>query len=206
MAQILLVSAKKIKNFTEVNFNTDETLLLSSIQVAQSIGLQTLLGTRFLNHIEQAAANNTLTTAEQTLLDDYIQPYLLWQAVYEAFPTLYARVMNKAIIVGNTEQGSAVDLKTMQYLRQLHTDRAQFYSQRMMDYIINHQQDYPLYFQYRSTDGMPPQQEVYYNGLHFEPGIRILPKVGTGVSRGGLRGYWERTGPNGWCCGDYYSY
>jgi hypothetical protein len=201
MSQILLVSPKKIKNFTEVNANVDEILLLASVQVAQSIGLQTLLGTKFLNHIENAASNNTLTSPETTLLNDYIQPYLLWQAVYESFPTLFMRVMNKSIIIGNTEQGSAVDTKQFNSLRQIHSDRAQFYAQRMMDYLVVRPSDFPLYFQYSSLDGLPPSQENYYAGIHIQPGPRRLPRVGTAYSRGGIPAYFDRTYP-GVCCGD----
>ena len=84
---VLLVSARKIKTFTETNDNVDEQLLLANIQVAQDLGLQGLLGTRFFNHMLTAASGSTLTSAETILLEDYIQPYLLWRATWEALPT-----------------------------------------------------------------------------------------------------------------------
>ena len=74
---VLLVSAEKVKSFTSVNDNLDESLILPNIQIAQEIGLQTLLGTAFYQHILDAAQGATLTTAETTLLEDYIAPYLL---------------------------------------------------------------------------------------------------------------------------------
>lgn len=203
MASVLLLSAKKIKSFTEVNDNVDEKLLLANVQISQDIGLQNLLGTRFYNHILEAASGNTLTSAETILVEDYIQPYLLWRATWEALPTLWMRVMNKSIIVGNTEQGQAIDQKGLTYLRNIHQDRFSFYSQRLMDYIKNNPSDFPIYYQYTSTDGMAPQKEQYYAGLHFEPGIRKLPRVGTGSKYGynGIPSYFNPTDSD--CCADY---
>lgn len=199
MSSTLLVSAKKIKSFTEVNENVDEILLLANIQIAQDLGLQGLLGTRFFTHILDGAKNSTLTGPELTLLQDYIQPYLLWRATWEALPTLYMRVMNKSVIVGSTEQGNPVGTKDLNYLRNIHENRFSFYAQRMMDYIQNHPSDYPLYFQYTSTDGMPPAKENYYAGLHIEPGKRRLPKVGTAGGYGFLPSYTDPTDPD-YCC------
>jgi hypothetical protein len=199
MSSTLLVSAKKVKSFTEVNENVDEILLLANIQIAQDLGLQGLLGTRFYFHILDAAKNSTLTAPELTLLQDYIQPYLLWRATWEALPTLYMRVMNKSVIVGSTEQGNPVGSKDLNYLRNIHENRFSFYAQRMMDYIQNHPSDYPLYFQYTSTDGMPPSKENYYAGLHIEPGKRRLPKVGTAGGYGFLPSYTDPTDPD-YCC------
>lgn len=202
MSNVLLVSAKKIKAFTEVNDNVDEALLLANIQIAQDLGLQGLLGTKFYFHILNGAQNNTLTGPETTLLQEYIQPYLLWRATWEALPTLLMRVMNKSVIVGTTEQGSSVSTKDLNYLRNLHENRFSFYAQRLMDYIKNNPSDFPLYFQFTSTDGMPPSKENYYAGLHIEPGKRRLPKVGTASYYGNIPSYGDRTDPD-YCCYDY---
>ncbi len=120
---VLLVSSAKLKAFSQVNDNVDDALLLSSIQVSQDIGLQTLLSTTFYQHILNAVQTNTLTNAEDTLLQDYIQPYLLWRSVWEALPTIFMRIMNKSVIVGQTEQGNPIDQRQLTYLRNVHQDR-----------------------------------------------------------------------------------
>lgn len=198
---VLLVSSAKIKAFTQVNDNVDDALLLSSIQISQDIGLQTLLGTRFYNHLLDAVQASTLTTAENTLLQDYIQPYLLWRSVWEALPTLYMRIMNKSVIIGNTEQGSAVDKGSFTYLRNIHQNRYEFYAQRMMDYIKNNPGDYPLYWQYTSTDGMKPSRENYFGGIHISNAQpRKLPPVGWNNGVAGLPAYLDPS--SDWCCFD----
>lgn len=169
MSQLLLVSPEKIKDFTQVNSNVSEEILLPEVLVAQQIGLQTLLGTKFYNHILSVVQNGTYTAAEKTLVDDYIQPYLLFRAYYEVLPAIFMRVMNKTIVIGNTEQGSAITTKDLTYLRNIAMDRFQWYSQRLMDYIQNNQGDYPIYFQWTSTDGMKPSKENYFGGIHIPP-------------------------------------
>jgi len=163
---VLLVSADKIKAFTNINDNVDESLLLSNIQIASDLGLQNLLGTRFYNSILNKAQAGTLSSAETTLVQEYIQPYLIHRAYWECLPQIWMRVMNKTVIVGNTEQGTGVSSKDMIYMRQTAEDRFQFYAQRLMDYIINNPNDYPDYWSYSSTDGMPPSRENYFGGFH----------------------------------------
>jgi len=192
---VLLVSAEKIKSFSEINENVDEALLLSNIQIATDISLQTLLGTKYLRHIQNAAENSTLTSPETELLQNYIQPYLIQQAYYESLLGIYFRVMNKSVIVGNTVQGSAISTADLKYLRNLVFDRAQFYAQRLMDKLKDNQGDYPIYWSQSSNDGMKPSKENYFGGIHIEPGVRRLPPPG-------IKGYLDPSSdlanPN--CC------
>ena len=174
----LLVSSSKIKAFTEINENVDEQLLLSNIQIAEDTGLQTILGTQFYKHIKSAAQGNTLTGPETTLLQDYIQPYLIQRAYYECIPAIYMRIMNKSIVVGNTAQGSAISTADMKYLRSIAMDRYEFYAQRLMDYLKDNSNDFPIYFSYSSNQGMAPSRENYFGGFQVSPGFRKLPPPG----------------------------
>lgn len=193
---VLLVSAERVKSFTSVNENLDESLLLPNIQIAQEIGLQTLLGTQFYFHILDAAQGKTLTAAETTLLEDYISPYLLWRAVYEAIPEMYMRMMNKGISIGESPNAKSVDRGDMSYLRNIHKNRYEWYEQRLQDYLQPRNADYPLYFQYNSNEGGIPKAQVnYFSGIHITNGNRKAFRYWSG----GLPVYADPTGPN--CCG-----
>lgn len=177
MSNILMVSEEKLKSFTTINENVSVEVLLPNITISQEIGLQTLLGTKFYESILEKISTSTLNPAETTLLEDYIQPYLIHRAYWEALPTIYMRIMNKAVVVGSTEQGNSATMGDMRYLRNIQQNRYEFYSQRLMDYIKNNQSDYPDYYTYTSTDGMKPSKENYFAGIHISPGIRRVPKV-----------------------------
>ncbi len=203
MATVLLISETKLKNFTTINQNIDMALLTSCIYMAQELGLQTLIGTKgydyYTNLVKAVQLSGaTMSQPDKIMLDDYIAPYLIHRAYYEAMPEIFARKMNKAIVVGNTEQGSSVDLKGMAYLRDIEQGRYEFYAQRMQDRIRSYSNDYPWYYSYSDKDGMPNSKQTYFSGIHIAPGLRYPPRKNSWY--GNLPAY---QGPEYDCCGDW---
>jgi|688.fasta_scaffold76060_5 hypothetical protein len=194
--QVLLISQTKLKAYTTINQNMDEALLVSMIFIAQDLGLQTLIGTRGYNHYTNLVQANqlsgtTISTADRTMLDEYIAPYLIYRASYEAMPEMFARRMNKAIVVGNTEQGTSIDIKGMEYLRGIEQGRYNFYAQRIMDYILGNPSEYPWYYSFGNIEDMPPQKTQYFSGVWFTPGMRRPPR--TGMIPSNMRAYIDPT-------------
>ena len=203
MATVLLISETKLKNFTTINQNIDMALLTSCIYMAQELGLQTLIGTKgydyYMNLVKAVQLSGaTMSQPDRIMLDDYIAPYLIHRAYYEAMPEIFARKMNKAIVVGNTEQGSSVDLKGMAYLRDIEQGRYEFYAQRMQDRIRSYSNEYPWYYNYSDKDGMPNSKQTYFSGIHIAPGMRYPPRSDSWY--GNLPRY---RGPEYDCCGDW---
>ena len=192
-AQILLISETKLKAYTTLNQNIDMALLTSCIFIAQEIHLQALIGTKGYNYYQNLVRDNqlsgtTISTADRTMLDDYFAPYLVHAASYEAMPEIFARKMNKAITIGNTEQGTSIDIKGMSYLREIELSRYNFYAQRMMDYLLGNPSDYPWYYTYGHIQDMPPQKTQYFGGMWFTPGLRKPPR--RNQYSGNLPSYW----------------
>jgi len=203
MAPVLLISETKLKQFTTINQNIDLALLTSSIWMAQELGLQTLIGTKgydyYMNLVKAVQLSGaTMSQPDKIMLDDYIAPYLIRRAYYEAMPEIFARKMNKAIVVGNTEQGTSVDMKTMAYLRDIEQGRYEFYSQRMQDRLRSFPNDYPWYYSWTDKDGMPNSKQTYFSGIHIAPGMRYPPRTNSWY--GNLPAY---QGPEYGCCGDW---
>jgi hypothetical protein len=200
---VLLISETKLKSFTTINQNVDMALLVSCIWMAQELGLQTLIGTKgydyYMNLVQQVQLSGaTMSSADKIMLDDYIAPYLIHRAYYEAMPEIFARKMNKAITVGNTEQGTSIDIKGMSYLRDIEQGRYEFYSQRMQDRLRSFPNDYPWYYSWTDKDGMPTSKQTYFSGIHLEPGMRYPPRKNSWA--GNLPAYWGREYD---CCGDW---
>jgi hypothetical protein len=192
-AQILLISETKLKAYTTLNQNIDMSLLTSCIFIAQEIHLQALIGTKGYNYYQNLVRDNqlsgtTISTADRTMLDDYFAPYLVHAAAYEAMPEIFARKMNKSITIGNTEQGTSIDIKGMSYLREIELSRYNFYAQRMMDYLLGNPSEYPWYYQYGNIQDMPPQKTQYFGGMWFTPGLRKPPR--RNQYSGNLPSYW----------------
>jgi hypothetical protein len=181
MATVLLVSETKVKAFSTLNQNLDMSLLVSCIYMAQELGLQTLIGTKgydyYMNLVKSVQlSGGTMSSADRIMLDDYIAPYLIHRAYYESMPEIFARKMNKAIVIGNTDQGSAIDIKGMSYLREIEMSRYEFYAQRLLDRVQAYPSDYPWYYSYTDKDGMPSTSQTYFAGIHIGPGMRRPPR------------------------------
>lgn len=169
---VLLISEIKLKAFTNINKNVDMDVLKAEVQIAQDIHLQTLLGTKFYDHLlsQVSSTGNTFNGDELTLVNDYISPYLIQKAYAEAIPHLHYRTMNRAIVQGEMESATAVDTDTMKYLRSIQNQRADFYMTRLQDYLLigRGQNLFPEYLSSSTIDGMlPNKQEKYVNGIYL---------------------------------------
>lgn len=170
MANVLLISETKLKAFTNINKNVDMDVLKAEIKVAQDIDLQTVLGTKFYNNLcaQVTLTGNTFTPIEKELIDEYVAPFLIHSAYHTAIPHIHYRTMNRGIMEGEAESARGVDIETMKYLRNIQKQRADFYKQRLLDYLNlgAGQNQFPDYINYSTYDGMIPDRNAKYN-----PGI-----------------------------------
>jgi len=173
MANVLLVSENKIKNFSTINRNVDIDAIRAEISIAQDIHLQNILGTKFYDHLlsQVSSTGNTFNSDELTLVNDYISPFLIQVAYFEMIPHLHVRTMNVGLVAPAGLEGGrqGVDMETMKYLRTIQKQRADFYKQRLQDYLITGkgQNKYPQYLNYTNEDGMIPDKSDKYNSPIF---------------------------------------
>jgi len=169
---VLLISEVKLKNFTNINKNVDMDVLKAEIQIAQDIDLQTILGTKFYDHLlnQVSSTGNTFNAEEKKLVDDYIQPFLIQTAYFNSIPQIMYRTMNRGIVQGTMESAESINIETMKYLRSVQKQRADFYLQRLMDYLLigKGQNKFPDYVTQSTMDGMiPDRKQKYMNGIYL---------------------------------------
>lgn len=170
---VLLISETKLKNFTNINKNVDMDVLKAEVQIAQDIDLQTILGTKFYNHLlsQVSATGNTFNADETELVNTYIQPYLIQTAYFNAIPQIMYRTMNNGIVAGTMENAQSVDIATMQYLRNIQKSRADFYMTRLQDYLLigKGANKFPDYNTQSTKDGMiPDRSQKYMSGISLK--------------------------------------
>jgi hypothetical protein len=210
---VLLISEVKLKNFTNINKNVDMDVLKSEVQVAQDIDLQTILGSKFYNELlsKVSATGNTFNADELELVNSYIQPFLIQTAYFQAIPHLMYRTLNRGIQEGNNEFGSPVQIETMKYLRSLQKQRADFYLQRLMDYLLTGrgQNKFASYNNASTIDGMvPDRSQKYNNGIFLRNstrkgwGFKQLSNLNNG--QGGNISAYSEQGEAWWNCPDCF--
>jgi hypothetical protein len=200
---VLLISEVRLKNFTNINKNVDMDVLKAEIQIAQDIDLQTILGTKFYNHLlsQVSSTGNTFNAAETTLVNEYIQPFLTQQAYFQCIPQLMYRTMNRGIVEGTMENAASVDIETMKYLRTIQKQRADFYMTRLQDYLLigRGQNQFPDYVSQSTIDGMiPDRSQKYNNGIFLKHTTRKGYST-SDIARKGIAVYSELQNENPPC-------
>lgn len=147
MSKVYLISERTLKGFV-VAENLDSAYLNPAISEAQDIHLQQIIGTKLLNKIEDLVADGSIQNenAYKLLLDEYITPYLQYKTVASLVIPLAYKERNAGVVQTNNEYVYNTGLKDANFLRGYYSDKADFYSIRLTNYIQANSSDYPEYF------------------------------------------------------------
>jgi len=171
MAYVLFISEEKLKDSTAINLNVDPNLLLPYVRQAQKLYVEPKLGTQLTDKLKELITNNTIglpaNAAYKTLLDDYIGDMLPNWAFYHAVPFLRFKIENGNIYSKTSETGNALSTEESQSLREEVSNTAQYYTERLIDYICNNTSSFPEYNTNTGAD-VNPDQNAYYNGMNLE--------------------------------------
>lgn len=160
----LFVNEDKLKRSTALNYNVDTAFLLPFLKIAQDKHLQVILGTNLYDKISDDINNNNLTGVYKTLVDDYIQDCLVHYALVEALPYISYQIKNGSITQKNSENGNAATREDVNYLVQKERDTAEFYGQRIVDYLCYNDSSYPEYTTNTDAD-IDPIKNAYFTGI-----------------------------------------
>ena len=167
MAYVLFISEAKLKDSTAINLNVDVDLLLPYVRQAQKLYVETKLGTDLTQKLKDEITAGTLAGAYKTLVDDYIGDMLPNWAFYHAIPFLRFKVENGNIYSKTSETGTALTTEEAQHLREEVRNTAEYYTERMIDYVTNNLASFPEYSTNSGSD-VNPDRNAYYNGMNLE--------------------------------------
>jgi len=156
--QILLVSEEKLKAFTTINENVSPQLLISNILNSQETYLVNLIGSSFLKELYTQVRTNTVTAANQYILDEYIGQVVLQYGLMMALPFLKYKILNKSILSPKSESADSIDLDELKYLVAQVKNTAEQYAMLLQRYLFWHSADYPLWNNALAMDGVIPDR------------------------------------------------
>jgi len=167
MSYVLFISEAKLKDSTAINLNVDIDLLLPYVRQAQKLYVETKLGTDLTDKLKAEITAGTLAGAYKTLVDDYIGDMLPNWAFYHAIPFLRFKIENGNIYSKTSETGTALSTEEAQHLREEVRNTAEYYTERMIDYVTNNLSSFPEYSTNSGAD-VSPDRNAYYNGMNLE--------------------------------------
>jgi hypothetical protein len=184
MTTTLFISENKLKNFTDLNNSVDPDLLKNAVREAQDINIQRMLGYNLYQKMITDVNNNTLTGYYLTLMNEYLQDTLLYWSYYEALESIWLRPRNNGLLIPNGGvEASAVDSNTYDKKRQSVKNKAEWYAERMVGFLIDNQTQFPEFGTETGMEIYPDQRSqfkspfvnrnAYYENLQ-KMGIKII--------------------------------
>ena len=168
---VLLVSEQRMKQWTSLDNNIRIDVLTPSILNAQNLYIQDTLGTSFFDRLKEGVLNDDLTVTESDFLRDYVGPTLMQYALYMLLPNLKYKMVEKGILNGTSEETQPTTLQELQYLRESTIETAQFYDQRMKEFLWQNPGFFPEWLTWENN-GMPANRQTsYFSGLQSQRGF-----------------------------------
>ena len=146
-SNVLLIAEDTLKTYSNLNKNTFGDWILPAILEAQEMGLMPIIGECLYNKICELVAdgsiNDVLFTAYKDLLDDKIQPYLIYKTLSNIIPILNAKMANLGVVVTNDEHVVNLTQSESDLLKSYYSERCDFYTKRLQDFIKSNQSAFP---------------------------------------------------------------
>ena len=168
MATALFISRTDLVKNSIIDGNIDTDKLLGFLKVSQQIDIQNLLGTDLYNKISAdiisgAAGGAGLSGNYLTLVNDYVQPTLIWFAQMNYIPFAAYQIKNGGVFKHSSETAQNVDKNEVDYLVGKAREYANYYSTRLVDYLSFNDNLFPEYNSNTNED-IDPDTDTTFKG------------------------------------------
>ena len=147
--KIYLISEDTIKSNSILDANIYGKFLGTAIVETQDMYLSTIIGTPLLNRLYDLVASGDIMAAENSdyklLLDDYIQPVLLYGVQTSIIPLIANKVANAGVLVTNDEKNNNVDRDDVVSLTDFFRNKRDYYTEHLQTYLCKNSTKYPEY-------------------------------------------------------------
>lgn len=144
---VLLISEDYLKTESFLDDNVSGKYLLTAIKMAQDIELQSIIGTNLLHSIQKKVFDNVIELEDnwryKDLLDNYIQPFLLYQVLSEIVIPISYKMSNFGVMQSSDEKDYAVDNKQINLVKKFYFDKANVYKERLQNWLIYNRTEFP---------------------------------------------------------------
>jgi hypothetical protein len=167
----LYISSTRLKKDSAIGGSVSDELVMPYILLAQDMNILPILGTDLDAKLKAEIQAGTLTGVYKTLVETYLQPALVQFSFVSLVPYLRLRFVNNAVVVmGATDQSSSASYDDLKPVMDTATDAAEFYRQRMIDYLRNTSSSFPEYSSNTGAD-LDPTTRNYYAGINLDTNI-----------------------------------
>ena len=157
------ISTDYVYKWSVIENNVDADLITKFIAKAQELNIQAAVGENLYTKLLNDCPN--FTGLYLTLVKDYIQPAQTEWVVYHALPFINFRLTNKAVSQKNSDNSNPSGIDDLKWLRDQVRNNAEFYSERIKDFIKNNPTAFPEYYTRTNTFEVRPNKSNYFSGI-----------------------------------------
>tara|TARA_R100000458_G_C8250305_1_gene227389 strand:- start:25 stop:525 length:501 start_codon:yes stop_codon:yes gene_type:complete len=163
MATVLFITRTDLVKNSIIDGNVDTDKFIQFIKVAQEIEIKNYLGSKLYKKITDDISGSGLAGGYLTLVNEYVQPMLIWYAQAEYIPWASFQLKNGGVFKHTSENAETVSKTEVDFLVQKARNTAEYYTQRFLDYINNNSGSFPEYNNNTGGD-VYPDHDATFNG------------------------------------------
>lgn len=138
-----LLTQAQIKTWLPWSQNLDPEWYVSAMLNAQYTDLPCYLGDELIEELQTQIEDNTLTTANQNLLDR-LAPYLSNKTAVAAIPSLRTRVQGAGTMLSNAKEDTPATTQDLDRIMIDCNRMVEVYKTRFLKWLKDNKADYPL--------------------------------------------------------------
>ena len=112
----LFITLEELKRKSIIDGNVDTDKLIQFVEVAQDTYIQTQLGTKLYDKLQDGVINNNLNTANTTLINTYLKPMLIWFTQSEYMKYAAFQISNGGVFKHTSENAATVSKSEVDFL------------------------------------------------------------------------------------------
>lgn len=161
----IFITTSDIKRYSILDGNVDNDKFSQFIEIAQDIHTQTYLGTDLYNKLQSliiaGEVNDVGNENYKTLLETYVKPMQIHWSVVEIMPYIAYTVSNGGVYKHTSETSETVSIDEVNLLLERSRTTAQFYTERLIEYLCENSTDFPEYSTNSNGDIYPSKKSRY---------------------------------------------
>lgn len=143
MTNTLLISEKYVKTQSNIQDNVWGDFLTPAIREAQDIELQPIIGRPLYKKILKEVEEKDVEARFKTLIEDWIQPYLLYQTIVSLIPIIGTKLGNIGTVISNDEHVQNISSSERENLEYRYRYLADHYKSELQKYLLANKDLYP---------------------------------------------------------------
>lgn len=163
----LIISEELFEALSPVSGDLDWEYIWPLILVTQDEWIQPVLGQKLYEKIMTEIKANTLVNPYKDLVEDYVARVCVWFTCFVGMPFWSIKLVNSGVVQRVVDDGTVISLTDIDKLREMCLEKAEFYKQRLIDYLCAHSTEFPE-FRTETYDQVKVETTNYSGGLNLE--------------------------------------